>query len=483
MLATLIRKEFLESMLSLRFGIISVLCVIVIPLSFYVNLRSYEQRLSEYLEAKRLYEERMRGPVSMDLQAEGLRPPSPLTIVSIGLEDYLPNKVITRRDEGVQIVNTRGIDNPQMQLLGKVDFVFVVTVVVSLLSFILIAQGIPGEKESGTLRMVLANPVPKSVILLAKFIANYLVLLTPFITSILLGLLVILFSGSVDIFSADHLLRFLLVVGISLLFLAAFFALGLLITSFAYRAATSMISLVFVWVVLALVFPKVSTMLAQVVHPVRSQQLFTIQKSFLKEAIEKERELSLRRLYDQVAVEYGQNPMSVSAGSNLSDFQKAYLQRRETIEEEYKARLKTELERMENDYEKDKSTQENISLNISRLSPISSFYYIVSELTNTGTLEAVQFEEYARRFYSRIEQEVYGRFRVVTFGGTGGASASFTQADPNLPTRETVSRFQYQSASLEKVLGIVWIDIMYLILFTLIFISFAYVRFLKYDVR
>lgn len=71
MLRTLIKKEILEAFLSLRFLIATLLCLVLIPLGTYVNSKDYEQRLADYQEAVRLYQQRVQGNLGWDFQAEG----------------------------------------------------------------------------------------------------------------------------------------------------------------------------------------------------------------------------------------------------------------------------------------------------------------------------------------------------------------------------------------------------------------------------
>ena len=483
MLSTIIKKEILESLLGFRFLLAFLLCTILIPLGLYVNLKEYEQRLRDYHESVQLYEARMKGNAEMNMKAEGYRPPSPLSIFSIGLEQFLPNKVLTSREEGFTTLNTRGVENPQSLLFGKIDFLFNMNFVISILALILIFNSIPEEKEMGTLRMLLANPVSKSSILLGKLIGNYLVLLIPFFVSILIGSLILNLSSSISLFSGENFSRFLIIIGLTVLFILTFFTLGMFVSLLTHRSTTSIISLLFIWVILALTFPKMSTMLAEISYPVKSKQVLDLQKTLLRETLDKEKDTRVRQLYDQVAAEYGSDPRSVSAGPTQSEFQKIYLQRKAPFEEEYANRLHNELERLTADYERERRIQESIAKNISRLSPISCYTYIISEIANTGTIEAKTFEEDAKRFQEKVREEVYDRYHIERYGGTSGGSASYIRTDPNVATKETMSRFQHQFADLSEVFGAIWVDILLLCVFNLVFFAGSYVSFLRYDAR
>src|SRR6266404_609101 len=203
MLATLIKKEILEAVLSFRFIIAGLLCLVLIPLGIYVNMKDYERRLAVYQEAGRLYEQRARGHINTNFEAEGYRPPSVLSVFSVGLEYFLPNKVTTSPGGHVTTTNDQGINNPQSLLFGKIDLLFNVSFVISLLALIFSFNAVTGEKEDGTLRLVMSSNVPRWQILLGKIIGNYLVLLVVFLFPILTSLIILSGSGAVPIFSAS----------------------------------------------------------------------------------------------------------------------------------------------------------------------------------------------------------------------------------------------------------------------------------------
>ena len=201
MFKTLLLKEIQETIQTYRFFIATLLCLVLIPLGMYVTMKDYEQRLIEHRDLVRLYQERYESRISYSFKAEGYRPPSLMSIFSIGLEYYFPTKVMTSSDGQFQITDVSGINNPQSLLFGKVDFIFNVSFVLSLLALIFTFSSISGEKEAYTLRLVMSNPVPRWKILMAKSLGNYIVFLVPFIISLIIGLLILSFQNIIPVFS------------------------------------------------------------------------------------------------------------------------------------------------------------------------------------------------------------------------------------------------------------------------------------------
>lgn len=268
MLATIIKKEILEGITSFRFLLATLLCLFLVPLGVYVNLKDYEQRLADYQEATKLYEERSKGSIDENFQAEGYRPPSALSIFSTGLEYFLPTKVMTSPDGVFHTSNESGINNAQSLLFGKIDLLFNVSFVISLLALILSFNAISGEKEDGTLRLMLSNPVPRSRVLLGKIIGNETLLLVPFILSIIISLIVLGNSQAIPLFSTAIMVPFAGIFIVTLMFILLMFNLGILISSLTHRSNTSIIALLFVWTVFVLTLPKISPMVAEIIYQI-----------------------------------------------------------------------------------------------------------------------------------------------------------------------------------------------------------------------
>ena len=83
--------------------------------------------------------------------------------------------------------------------LGNLDFLFIVGTVFSLLALLFTCDAVAGEKEAGTLRINLSNPLPRDVFLWSKLIGGYIVFVVPFLVSFLLGLLLLVGQGFPDI--------------------------------------------------------------------------------------------------------------------------------------------------------------------------------------------------------------------------------------------------------------------------------------------
>jgi len=97
MLVTMIKKEIVTTVLDLRFVIVSLLFLVLIPLGMYVSRKNYEQKLANYNLEHQMYRQKYGKEVSSKVEVQGFRPPSVLSIFASGLDHYIPDKVITSR--------------------------------------------------------------------------------------------------------------------------------------------------------------------------------------------------------------------------------------------------------------------------------------------------------------------------------------------------------------------------------------------------
>ncbi len=161
MFKTIVGKEVLENILSYRFPLFSLICLLLIPLGMSVNQANYAQRVRDYSEQVRLADEAAAALKIQDIMAgtvaiKGFRRPAPLSVFTQGFENTLPRYYEFTQD-GFKPGESASGDESILSVQGQVDFVFLVQMVLSLIALLFASDMISGEKESGTLRAMLAN--------------------------------------------------------------------------------------------------------------------------------------------------------------------------------------------------------------------------------------------------------------------------------------------------------------------------------------
>lgn len=200
MLLTLIRKEMMHHILSVRFIVLLLMCLLLIPLTLTINYRSYRQNLIDYQETVKLdNSEEITVNTNMELKPELefsklYLKPTPLGVFANGLGDALPSYLGMTRN-GITQGPPALVSTSLFYLLGHLDFLFLVGTVFSLLALLFTFDAVAGEREAGTLRITLANALPRDLFLWSKLIGGYIVFIIPFLVSFLFGLLLLVSQG------------------------------------------------------------------------------------------------------------------------------------------------------------------------------------------------------------------------------------------------------------------------------------------------
>ena len=481
---TLLIREIQGAIIDFRFWVVLALCVSIIPLSFYVSVKNYSQQLSDYQQEVQSYRDRT-GSVSFNMTAEGVRPPSPLSIFSQGLGNKIPYKVKTSRTGDYKIEYAQ--PDSKQDLSGNIDFAFIVSFVLSILAVVFTFSCISGDKESGVLKLIFSNPVMRRKLLMAKLIGNYIVFLAPFIVSLLMALLIVYVSGIIPIFSKELLLPVLIMFGLSLLFLLAMFNLGLWISALTRNSILSINVLLLVWIVLGLVIPKLSPIISAVIYPVESSGVIEAKKTLFRLDVEKEQRKEESDLYENLRAQIYPESSGVASGSGMGEgwtnLNNAFDEQVKPVREKYEQQITSEVERITNDYIMRSNKQNNLVKRLSLLSPVNSINKLLAEFSATGNSEVEYFTQQAIQFQSFVKQEVYDKFEYKIYHTKGG-STSYVEYLGGETGDIPVPMFDnYRHVSLTKVFQQNWVDIALLGFYCLLFFVCGFVSFLRFDVR
>ena len=513
MFRTLVGKEIAETMLGFRFAVATLLCVVLIPLGMYVSRKDYEHRLAGYQREVQTYRQRYGTPpppLSGEEEAQGFRPPSVLSIFASGLDPFMPDKVFTSQSGLFRTVKESGIDNPQSLLFGKADFLFNVTFIISLAALIFTFNSISGEREKGTLRLMIAHSIPRSRILLSKIVGKYIVLLVPFMISVFIALLILDASPVVSIGSKEVWPALLVILMVTLLFIFSMVSLGICVSTFTSHSMGSIVLLFFVWAMFIIGVPRMSPMIAESIYPVESGSVFSFRKRMVRDDIEKQFEQVKKETIDskwdkendivqemqlKATMELGDRmkahgrEVSLEVVKEDPDFRKLtkkfsqkYQELRDKYEpqvgplaDECQRRIGSELNRIEQDYRNRRNIQFSIATNLARISPVSCYAYIVSGLSGTGVAEPDNFVRNARMFQEDINQIFYDK--VSWLFGQQRRLEGFPSDSLTFPN------MRYRYFNLAEALQMYWPDILLLCLFNVLFCALALMRFNRYDVR
>ena len=479
MLITLIQKEVMHHVLSARFVALLLMCVLLIPLNFHINYRRYLQRQVDYQEA--VEKENNKDPAEQpwkqhkttdpNLEVSKLiLKPTPLSVFATGLESALPSSLGMTRN-GIKRGEAALSTAPIAFLLGHLDFVFVVSTVFSLLALLFTFDAVAGEREAGTLRITLANALPRDIFLWSKLIGGYIVFILPFLISLIIGLLVLVWQGF-PLAEPDIFPRVLCLIGISLLYIAVFFAMGAVISIYFDSSKTALIVAFTIWVFAVLILPRVGFLAAQIVAPTSTtaESVYrekTSRRAEMRHSLEMER----GKLMGKMMQESGGLPGEKTTGFITVDPEYFDKMNEEMAPLEEEARLKyqdlaTQLDRR---YQQERKHQDTIGINFSRITPTASFIFLATDATQTGQMKRDTYFQTGTRYYETLDAEMFSKMSDAALIQTEEIS------DPMPPP-------SLAELNLEETLQHAALDLLLLCFFAVVLTTVAFLKFFRTDI-
>lgn len=473
MLITLIRKEMMHHVLSVRFVALFLMCILLIPLTLSINYSNYRQRQVDYQEALKIAKDDATTVNSMVLEppkptveiSKLFLKPMPLSVFVNGMEESLPSYLGMTRN-GIVLGIPALVSAPFSYILGQLDLLFVISNVFSLLALLFTFDAVAGEKEVGTIRVTLANPLPRDIFLWSKLIGGYLVFVSSFLVSFLVGLLILVWQGfplgEPDIFD-----RMLSLTFVSLLYIAVFFAMGTLISTYLDTAKTALIVAFTVWVLVVLIAPRSGFILAKVIAPKRTEQSIYMEKTALRNnlsrGLEDERLKMMRDMAQGRIITIDR------------EMQKELDERMQPIEETYRSNLQNESDKIDRSYQQEKKRQELIGETLSRITPTSSLIYLATNLAQTGKIRKNNYFQTGRRYYAQLEEEYFSKMSDSLIG-------SKTVVIDRRNEKKILPPPDPTDISLAETFRYTLIDLLLLCFFAIVLTTVAFLKFFHSDI-
>ena len=467
MLATVIRKELLERLISFRFFVAMALCVILLPGVVYVGSREYAACARAHPKTVEGYRRRIGGyrrefnwshfkhplarplnPLSILVQPTDLRDGGEVELYWLEPPNFL------RSDES----------NPVPGLFPAFNALTFVTVVMSLMAVVFSFDAVCGEKERGTLKVMLANAVPRSTLLAGKWLGGLAALLVPFVVGAVVSALVMVgtFSG---VLTSSHWVEMGLIFLISVLFLSVTYAGGMLVSALTTRSATSAAVLLLIWSVAFLVYPNVAPVAASWISPMPDRV-----------ELNKDMRASRRAVYDSTRERDKEEEWNERARVPANRSQ-VYLEKRQLYMDQQRL-INQSFEALQERYARKLDAQVGLAGNILRVTPLGSYALTVHELAGAGPGERDRFLTAVSRYHTDFFN--YFANRSVWFMERWKALGQV-----ELPTDYNTGEFplfEYQESTAADRVSHSLLDVVLLVTWNAVLFLAAYARFARYDV-
>jgi len=371
---TLIHKELLEHLRSVQFAILVVASVILFAANGLVFVQQYERLNTDY--RKSIAEaEAQRSTIMTRLY----RAPSPLLFMADGGAKTNP--------AGYQLSPKLTLSalpaappNFKMPEVPELDWAFIIKIVFSLYVILLGFEAVSGEKERGTLKLVVANHVGRVKLLTAKYLAIMASAVIPLVIGFLISLIVIgLFLPSA--ISPSVGARVALFFVLSLAYLSLFAFLSLFFSALILRSSLVLLVLLAFWIVFAFFIPDTSGILAEKFTKVPSE--YQMAKLF-GPTVQNEVWKRINSIKDRI--EKGELKTEKDV---LDEADRAFEEGQDSVRKLY------------DDYDIAMKGRAGSARRISRASPAALFQYAAEAVSETGPIADDRFLQDVRT-YSRV---------------------------------------------------------------------------------
>jgi len=467
MIKAIIRKELLDHVRSVQFAVLLAASIALFAANGIIFVRQYSQFNSDYRLHVTQVEQHpstigtslFRSPSLLLFMAEGGEKSSPQGYALWPKLTFSPMPAATM--------------NFKMPEVPDLDWAFIIKIVFSLYVILLGFEAVSGEKERGTLCLVLSNAIGRLRLLTGKFLA----IISSAAIALLVGLIVSLIIISVllpAVLSLPNLARIAVIFVLALTYLSFFAFLSLFFSALLLRSSLVLLVLLAFWILFAFFIPDTSGVIAQKFSKIPSEYEMA---KLVGPTIQKEVWDRISKLQDRI------NKGELKTEKDVRD-------QADLAFEEGQDRVR----KLYADYDNAMQQRAALAQKISRVSPVSLFQYAAEDISGIGPAAYTRFLQDVRN-YSRV----YDDYILKKMGKVIGTSpwsfsdrailngkSIFLQSPYPQEYRGDKSDFprfsETKTTLLDGLVGGLW-DIAGLLLWNIILAGLAFLAFIHADVR
>jgi len=366
------KKEFLLNLMTFKFAVGAIVCVVLTAVFMPVLVSDYQERLKQYNDAFAANEAELRKvKVYKNITPTIYRCPNVLSVFSEGLEKRLGYSAKIELDNIPELSAVSTGINPYLSIYPVLDVSLVFKIVMSVLALLVAYDVIAGERERGTLKLVLSGTVARYQVLAGKLLAGLATLVIPLTMAFIVGVLIFEFFPLVDLAGSDWV-RIGLMYLASLIFLSAF------------------------WIVCVIVIPNGSGYLARKIRPLEPEERLESELKLVAESRDRELKEINERIRSSWAGStaggaFNRNYILVCDKRGLEHWKKSSV-----LKQPIKIKYADKFLEVKQKHLSNLFKQKYLANNFSRTSPISLFENIMSALAGTDLARAQYFMDRVR---------------------------------------------------------------------------------------
>jgi len=463
----IIIRELVDHLQSIQFFVLLAMCLALFALNGIVSVKAFKEQNALY--NKNLSQSQESKSTTM---TRIYKRPNPLLFLSEGGDKFRPSGYTLKPKGGID-AEPASPRNFKMPVVSDLDWSFLIKIVFSLYVILLSYGAISGEKEQGTLRLILSNSIGRVKVLVAKYYAIILSSLIPLLLGAVISLII---SGMSipQILSLDSLSRVLFMLAISVVYLSIFAFLSLLFSALIHRSSLVLLLLLAFWVMFTVFIPNISGILSEKLTDIPSEYQMAKREGEM-------REKELWTKIQEVRERAGRGELTTEEAVK-AETDKVFDAAQEDLIKHYEA------------YEDAMNKRALTAQNLSRLSPTAQFQYASENIARSGSDSEEWFLKDVKNFSSVYDDYILGKvgklvgtsnwsFSTYFMIGDKAVNISSPRPEEYEGDKSDFPTFTETRPSLGYGLKKALTDLVGLMIWNIILAVFAFAAFLRADVR
>lgn len=472
MIVQIMVKELRQGLLSLRFSVSTLLVLCLFAIGGFIFNGRYAQQHRDH--PKHVQENVMRLRQAADrlcdlvmLEQSIRKVPRVLSFGVNGYGDVLPNEF--RFDPFVvQLPEVKTSSSAFLPHFSRIDWTFIISTIISFLALLMSYDCICGEKQAGTLRLILCGTLSRSTVLMAKYLGIMLSLGVALLLGLITHLLIVGSAPEVQL-GLNQWFRIGTLIILSLVYISVFVWIGLFVSCRVHLENHSMVILLLVWVGLVFLVPSFGRIAADMICPAPAQT-------------ERERELS--DVLQDVADECSAGKFGENAGNWNS-----YTDNPPAAARYHQARGRARSQVVEKHFNQ-LVDQVETGRRITALSPRVLYQRAAESIAGVGVCQVIALYKQIKDYQNVLQEFIIDRdardpeSNHLFFPFPSELIIERWEPISQRPVDfDIVPQFRERPMTLGRSLVLIIWDVGVLVLINVVFFVATYVSFLRYDVR
>jgi ABC-type transport system involved in multi-copper enzyme maturation permease subunit len=345
-----------------------------------------------------------------------------------------------------------------------------ISLLLSFVALIFTYDSICGEKKAGTLRLILVASIPRHNLLCGKYLGAMFTIGIPLLVGLLINLLIINSSQTVNL-GAINWLKIFIVIVVSLLYLSFFVLLGIFVSTKITHPINCIVSLLLIWTILVILVPSSGRIISSTFHNIPTH-------ADVQRRIRETQEDFAKRI---LSGKYGPRAANITSSPNNPAADPP-------ARAKYKNEQAETINRIIEDHIRQMTTQAVIGRTFTRFSPAVLYQRASEIIVGAGINRYRSLYQQVKRHQTVFKECVYRKDQE----DSGSLHLLFPEEklvenwraiSQEAVNFATVPKFQEQYPHILGTLRLTIWDIGLLILYNLFLFMASFVSFSKYDAR